>query len=299
MADLDLKSPGEEFDVSALGDDLFDGWDDDSSAEPAENEEETNVENATDEEEDSEGSDQTEEETDEEEAESNNDQTQQKEETPKAEKKFTLKHLDEEKEYTAEEMIPLAQKGMDYDRIRGERDAMKANYAKYERCAKFLEDIKGDFDSVEALMDDTNAARLVKNEADNGRTITKEEALKRVKENRESETKKTETPKVQEQEDKSDADADRKAEIQRFSKALSEDGISVPNWSDLPKEVQEAFEKEGQLVAPYYRWLAKQKDNEAKTIKQNEKNRERSTGSRRTKGKGSVKNPLFDGFGDD
>lgn len=53
------------------------------------------------------------------------------EEKPQAEKadgqKIKLKHLHEEKEYTLEETVALAQKGMDYDRIRADRDTLKAS----------------------------------------------------------------------------------------------------------------------------------------------------------------------------
>ena len=38
---------------------------------------------------------------------------------------FTLKHLDEQREVSREELIALAQKGLDYDRIRADRDRLK------------------------------------------------------------------------------------------------------------------------------------------------------------------------------
>ena len=179
-----LLSELSQEDVDAMGDDLFDGWDDDPKPEDADasEEKEENEGESVDDEDESEESDQTEEESEEETEkpdDSETDEKSDKDEDKTSPKSYTFTHLDDEPiTLTPEEMVPYVNKGLDYDRIRAERDAMKGNYGKYEMYAEFLERIKGKFDSVEDLMDDTDASLLVKNEAVNGRTLTKEEALK-------------------------------------------------------------------------------------------------------------------------
>lgn len=307
MATLNDESELSELtqeDVDAMGDGLFDGWDDDlisEEADTSEDEKEDGEESAEDEDE-SESADQAEEE-DEDEAEDDNNP----EETEKPDKEdgktsqpksYNFKHLDENITLTADEMVPYVQKGLDYDRIRKERDAMRENYAKYEMCAEFLERYKGDFDSIEDLMDDADASYLVKNEAENGRTLTKEDALKKVKANREEKFKSKVPPKASY--DKSQEENPMKAEVQSFTATFKKvfPKEEVPKWEDLPKEVQEEFEKTGQLTAPYMAWRMNQKEREIKTIKKNQSNKERSTGSRKTKGKGINLENLYDGFGD-
>jgi len=67
------------------------------------------------------------------------------------EQKFTLKILGEEKEVTRDELIVLAQKGMDYDRIRASRDEMQPVFEsvkKYaESAGKSVSDLTRDIQS--------------------------------------------------------------------------------------------------------------------------------------------------------
>ena len=293
-------------DVDAMGDGLFDGWDDDPKPDDAEAPEEENKETeeeAAEDEDESEGTDQTTEEAEEEAEKPDNPETDEKPDKDAdktSPQTYTFTHLDDDPiTLTPDEMVPYVNKGLDYDRIRSERDAMKANYPKYEMYADFLERIKGKFDSVEDLMDDTDASLLVKNEADNGRTLTKEDALKKVKANREEKYKAKVPPKASE-ETKTE-DNPRLAEAKSFAKNFQRvfPGEKIPTWEELPPEVQAEFGRTGELSAPYFAWRLKQKDNEIKTIKNNQKSKERSTGSRRSKGKSQTIDPIFEGFGDE
>ena len=297
--------------VDSLGDGLFDGWDDDSipTTEETKEEETTETEGDSAEDEDeSDSTDQAEEEATDETEKPDDSETEQKpdekDDKTSQPKTYTFTHLDDEPiTLTADEMIPYVNKGLDYDRIRTERDAMKANYPKYEMYAEFLESIKGKFDSVEDLMDDTNATLLVKNEADNGRTLTKEDALAKVKANREEKFKSKVPPKsAPEETKKEEAENPKASEVKAFAKAFKKafPNETMPKWEDLPTEVQNEFEKSGELTVPYFAWRLSQKDNEIKTIKNNQKNKERSTGSRKSTGKGKdAVDPMLVGFDDD
>ena len=294
---------------SVLGDDLFSGWSDDSDPEITEdNDSEEVTEESAENENESESTDQTE---DEAKDEAESDDTEAEEQTgdevkdddgktnPKT---YTFTHLDDDPlTLTPDEMVPYVSKGLDYDRIRQERDAMKEKYPLYEMYAEFLEGIKGKFESIEDLMDDTNASILVKNEADNGRTMTKEDALAKVKANREEQYKSKVPPKTTEEKPAEQKGNPKEAEVKSFiasfKKAFPKE--SVPEWKDIPVEVQKEFEATGQLTTPYLLWRLNQKESEIKVIKNNQKNKERSTGSRRTSGKSKNEvDPMLVGFDD-
>ena len=295
--------------VDSLGDGLFDGWDDDSIPETEETEEEEKTETegeSVEDENESDSTDQAEEEDSDEAEKPDDSETEEKpdknaEQT--SQQTYTFTHLDDEPlTLTPEEMVPYVNKGLDYDRIRQERDAMKANYSKYEMYAEFLEGIKGKFDSVEDLMDDTNASLLVRNEAENGRTMTKEDALKKVKANREEKFKEKVPPKKPEKESQPEAENPKMAEVKAFTKNFKRvfPNETIPKWEDLPADVRNEFERTGELSAPYFAWRFSQKDNEIKTIKKNKENKERSTGSRKSIGKGKEPiDPMLVGFDDD
>ena len=93
-------------------------------------------------------------------------------------------------------------------------------------------------------------------------------------------------------------EAEAKSFVKAFKKAFPKE--TIPEWKDLPVEVQSEFEKTGELTVPYFSWRLKQKENEITTIKNNQKNKERSTGSRKSIGKGKEPiDPMLVGFDDD
>lgn len=291
--------------IEAMGDGLYDGWDDDPDLSDAEDEDDGEQENGGDD--DGEETPDREDGDGEEEAgggdetggedEDGEDGTETAEHEEPGRKTWTLKHLDETKEVDEAEMTVLAQKGLDYDRIRADRDEMKSQWAELQSYKKFMDELvaNSSFDNASDLMDDTRATMKVKIEKDRGNTITKANALADIKKARESEKAEAEKAKPENGED---AEKQRReAEINAFFETF-EDRSKVPAFKDLPVEVVSEWEKTGRLIAPYYRWLAKKAETEAKTLKQNQKNREKSTGSRQTKGKGTVKDPLFDGWED-
>ena len=99
----------------------------------------------------------------------------------KADQLFTLKHLDEVKEVDRDEVITLAQKGLDYDRIRAERDSLKAEKSSLKAHEDFLAELAElAGTSVEDLMVDTKARLVQKDEEKKGNTITFEQAKYRV-----------------------------------------------------------------------------------------------------------------------
>lgn len=280
--------------------DPFEGWDDDSTEdiEIAEETEEAPVESEEANKEDVAEADQPTDNTVVNEQTNEQPETVETDEQPApSDQKYTLKHLDETKEVTLDEMQSMAQMGWDYPRIRQERDELKAQVAKLQFDIDKLNQIKGDFASYEDLIDNALAQKLVEAEANNGRVVSEEEALRRVKADRE-----TNTPKVKSFED-----------VKQESIAAFAQTYPTLDPATIPQSVWAEFNETGDLIAAYRRVEAKNeadakaalaKENETlkaeiETLKQNIKNKERSTGSQKSAGANQQKDPDFEGWNDD
>jgi len=252
--------------------------------------EETEAVEETVEEEPAEQSDQTVEEDTEEVTEEPAEEPVEEEKVP--DQVFTLKHLGETKDYSKDEIIPLAQKGLDYDRIRTERDTLKAEQAtlkEHEEFLKELAELAGT--SVDDLMLDTKARLIVQDEKKKGRDISFENARYRVQSDMKA--KKAAPVKTAIQESFA-----RFAELYPDVKA-----------EDIPKEVWTAFgDGKRDLSIVYTEYLSnselkktqeklRQLEEKVKTAEQNQKNRQRSTGSRRSNGSPQIDHDL-DGWGE-
>ena len=182
-----------------------------------------------------------------------------------ADQYLELKHLDEVKKVTKEEAKVLAQKGMDYDRIRSRAEADSAKVKKYE---DFLNEIKGEFANVDDLMIDTLAR--VRSEKQ-GKTY--EEVKKELTEaaNQRPVQQAPTREQIQEQM--------RRESLTAFLTAYPDVKADT-----IPKEVWEDMKVTNNLVASYAKYEAKKLAEENKVLKQNEKNKQRSTGSMKSSG---------------
>lgn len=189
-----------------------------------------------------------------------------------------LKHLDEVKKVSKDEAKVLAQKGMDYDRIRGKLGEADNVIKKLQPYEEFLKEIQGDFPTIEDLMNDTRARVKADKEG-----ISYEDALAKIKETNQS---KEAAPAV-----------DVGAVIQKIRKASFEEfAREHPEVkpTDIPKEVWEDLEKTNNLSASYAKYEAKKLKEENETLKKNAKNKSRSTGSMRSSGNASYEKSEFD-----
>lgn len=179
-------------------------------------------------------------------------------EEPDTDQWLELKHFDEVRKVNKDEAKVLAQKGMDYDRIRGK----VAELQKYE---DFLNEIKGDFASLDDLMDDTRAR--LKADKDG---ISYEDALNKIKE----------APAKTKQVKEEVLEQIRQESIQAFAEAHPD--IQA---QDIPQEVWEDVFRTNNLEASYAKYEAKKMKDENAVLKNNAKNKSRSTGSMKSSGK--------------
>ena len=202
---------------------------------------------------------------------------------------FELKHLDETKTVSRDEVITLAQKGMDYDRIRTKYDELKAGEAQRNAHEAFLKELaESAGQSVDDMIDTARARILASKAAAEGKTISEEDALAQIKQEKEKQAQE----KKPEQQEKPSAEENKEAERQqsflRFSKEFPE-----VKAEEIPADVWKDFaEGKGDLADLYARQENKRLKAELAAMKQNEENRKKSTGSRATAG--SAKKSAFD-----
>lgn len=217
----------------------------------------------------------------EQEAQQTEEQTEEaKEET--ADQRFVLKHLDEVREVSREEVIALAQKGMDYDR---KTQKLSDTIAEYEA---FLDEIAAPAGlNRTQLMDSIRARALVASEAEAGRTITETEALFRVQQSR-ADKKRVAEEEAQAESQRKQAEAERQQNemLQRFASTYPE-----VKAADIPAEVWAETRKSGDLVGAWAKYenarLKREKaelERRISTMENNAKNAQRSTGSQKSAG---------------
>lgn len=202
---------------------------------------------------------------------------------------FELKHLDETRTVSRDEVITLAQKGMDYDRIRAKYDELKAGEAQRNAHEDFLKELaESAGQTVEEMIDTARARILVSKASAEGKTISDDEALAQVKQERAENAAAKEPEKAAEQPKETDKEADRQKSFMRFSREFPE-----VKAEDIPTEVWKDFaDGKGDLTDLFALHENKRLKAELAAAKQNEENRKKSTGSRSTAG--SAKKSAFD-----
>ena len=206
---------------------------------------------------------------------------------------FVLKHLGEEKTVDRDEVISLAQKGLDYDRIREKWDAVKDDVPRLRMYEDFLKELAeargGDIDS---LIDETRTRALIAKAEANGENLSPAAAAAKAVRMR--------TQPGEQEKAGQGAGKDNKF-IDDF---LAIYGNSV-KAEDIPKEVWDEAIQTGDMVKPYQRYVTrkleaenKKLQQELKAAKQQQKNNARSAGSSRSEGSGSSKDPFDAGWSD-
>lgn len=228
-----------------------------------------------------------------------------------------LKYMGETRRVGRDEAVVLAQKGMDYDRIRKERDDMskeleglrgdKTKLAGYEDFLDRLARSVGM--NIPDMIDSTLAKMLVAEEQKKGNTITEEFARQRIAFDREkaeyekqknqgadhSPVKKADGDKPQEPPAGPTADeaarAKRNDEANAFLQAYPDIDPKT-----IPEEVLKEWRGGTPLLSAYKDFEYKKLKADYEALKQNNKNSERSTGSVKSAGAGKAKDAFDEGW---
>lgn len=230
-------------------------------------------------------------------AEAQTETTEQKADAP--EKTWTLRHMDETKNVGEAEMVTLAQKGMDYDRIR----------AKYDESKPAMEIL-----SIFAKQKGVSVADYVsflRTEAKKADGLSEAEARRSIElEDREAAVTAREAEQEAERQAAEQANAAANAAAQRRKADIDEFAREYPdvarNPDAIPKEVWDAVAAGSSLTVAYAKYTAKQAREEAERTRsaaqaaqQNIKNAARSTGSMQSAGQNAGgRDPFLEGWGE-
>lgn len=228
------------------------------------------------------------------EGEGDTDETE-KEKAAEETDQFTLKHLDEVKTVSKEEVVTLAQKGMDYDRLKqkseerymaleSEKKLMESRVAIFDEIAK-----RGGFSNVDELIENIQAEQLAQRTG-----VDTETALQQVRlERREKALAEKEKRLTGETTSRNKVDEDARAFVEKHPNV---------DFGAIPKEVWDKVNAGESLLSAYDGFTADKERKELaaenerlkaelEAAKKNADNKSRSTGSATSAGKDSVSDP--------
>lgn len=222
------------------------------------------------------------------------EQPAQQQEPPKT---WKLRHLDQEKEVNEQELTSLAQKGLDYDRIREKYDETKPLMDLFSQFANKAGMSTKDY--IAFLRQEAKKAQGM-NEAEAKRAVELEDREAAVSAKEAAEAEKTREQQAA-QTEKADAERRRQADILEFQKNFPE---AAKDPKNIPSEVWESVRNGNSLTVSFALWQVKQSKAEAEQAKQNaaatqqnERNASRSTGSMKSAGEeNKSKDPFLQGW---
>ncbi|MPM15672.1 hypothetical protein SDC9_62043 [bioreactor metagenome] len=184
---------------------------------------------------------------------------------------FTLKHLDEVRTVSKDEVVKLAQQGMDYDRIRAERDQLRSFRQQADPSFSLISFFaKKSGMEAEQYLEHLRKQDLIRSgfseQSANARLSAERIAAERAQEDLRREQAKTEA---------------RNASMKRFLKAYPD-----VKPEEIPKEVWKAVSKGDDLTAAFTFHKNRALEAELAAERQNGRNAQISTGSMSTRGAG-------------
>lgn len=222
-----------------------------------------------------------------------------KEEAKAGDQRFKLTYHGEERDVDAEEIVKLAQKGLDYDKQRADHDTFAAavdelgGLEKLGDYKKFLEELAENAGtSVDEVIDSARAAQLVKKDG-----LTPQAARQQIELNK---REKALSVKELAANKAAKDEADKKAKIDAEFSAFAKEYPDIEG-KDIPKEVWDEFKKTGKLTDAYRkhelsalkREIAELKKR-AETAEKNSENRQKAAPSAVTAGQKSAALDPFD-----
>ncbi len=206
------------------------------------------------------------------------EEAETKEAQGEADQLFTLKHLDSTYQVDKNQVVALAQKGLDYDRIRARADQEISRLTVYEDFLKELAAPNGM--SIDDLMDTTRANILAEREG-----LDRDTALQRVKLDRDRQALEAQKQSMNRQTEAGVMQAQRQARMKQSMDRFIQAHPDL-NAKDIPETVWQDFAAGKDLSDAYAIHEARQlreqletANRELETLRQNKSNQARTTGS--------------------
>ena len=216
---------------------------------------------------------------------------------------FKLKHLDNTVEVSEAEVVTLAQKGMDYDRVRGKYETATAELTEFNEWLKGVTNGQ----DIKAFREGIEARNLAEKEGIDQNTALAKVRLENERKSLEAEKARIEAEKQRET-DETAVKGKREKDIANFIAAYPEVAAKLGKDPDaIPAEVWAQVDNGETLTAAYGVYAAKKAaaDKEAEiarlkaeleAAKQKQKNEQRSTGSQATDGGAPPYDPIAAGW---
>ncbi len=206
------------------------------------------------------------------------EEAEDKEAQGEADQLFTLKHLDSTYQVDKNQVVALAQKGLDYDRIRARADQEISRLTVYEN---FLKELAAPNNmSIDDLMDTTRANILAEREG-----LDRDTALQRVKLDRDRQALEAQRQSMNRQSEAGVMQAQRQARMKQSMDRFIQAHPAL-HAKDIPETVWQDFAAGKDLSDAYAIHEARQlreqletANRELETLRQNKSNQARTTGS--------------------
>lgn len=206
------------------------------------------------------------------------EEAETKEDQGEADQLFTLKHLDSTYQVDKNQVVALAQKGLDYDRIRARADQEISRLTVYEDFLKELAAPNGM--SIDDLMDTTRANILAEREG-----LDRDTALQRVKLDRDRQALEAQKQSMNRQTEAGVMEAQRQNRMKQSMDRFIQSHPDL-NAKDIPETVWQDFAAGKDLSDAYaihearqFREKLEAANRELETLRQNKSNQARTTGS--------------------
>lgn len=204
---------------------------------------------------------------------------------------FTLKHLDETRTVGKDEIVKLAQQGMDYERIRTERDQLREYRKEADPALTLLKTYAENSGmTVQQYVDslrerDLKSAGLNEQTAKAQIAVEKREAALKAREQEKAEADKKakdeDAAKTRQEQERAAREEAKRTSMSRFLKTYPD-----VKADKIPQEVWHAVTQGEDLTAAYTMHRNKQLEAELAAERKNKENAKKSTGSMTTKGAG-------------
>lgn len=229
-----------------------------------------------------------------------NEPTQDPTQQPEAET-FTLKYKGQENNYTREQLLKLASKGLDYDGLRADRDRLRDNHpalAILDRYAKQNGMTREQYmEFAQQKADEAEAAPVIRQLMDSGvpEEAAKELALRRLQESRGQETQRRQEQEAQEKQTREQqAEAQKQADYKALIDYAKQNGVDL---QQLPQEVLVNIAQKGMKpLEAYLQYENAQLRLKNSQLEQNQKNQQKNLGRIQDNKPQKIKDPFDEAF---
>lgn len=229
-----------------------------------------------------------------------NEPTQDPKQQPEAET-FTLKYKGQENNYTREQLLELASKGLDYDGLRADRDRLRDNHpalAILDRYAKQNGMTREQYmEFAQQKADEAEATPVIRQLMDSGvpEAAAKELALRRLQESRGQETQRRQEQEAQEKQTREQqAEAQKQADYKALIDYAKQNGVDL---QQLPQEVLVNIAQKGMKpLEAYLQYENAQLRLKNSQLEQNQKNQQKNLGRIQDNKPQKIKDPFDEAF---